>query len=203
MWEVLSAADREVRGALFESMHQDRKRVFVDWLGWDLPHHGGLEIDAYDDAAAVYLVEADPVTGLHRGSVRLLRTDRGHILADLFPDLCEGPVPRGGRIREITRMCVSPDCAPEDRRDVRRMLATMLVRHAVATGIERYTAVTDMGFLSRVAAAGWRCRALGLPRTLGGQSIGAMMIEIDGSSLSDLRASGTLLDADPRRALAA
>lgn len=203
MWEVLGTADREARGALFESMHRDRKRVFVDWLGWDVPHVDGLEIDGYDDDRAVYLIEADPVTGLHRGSVRLLRTDRGHILADLFPDLCEGPVPRGEGLREITRMCVSPDCAPEDRRDVRRMLATMLVRHAVATRLVGYTAVTEVGFLSRVAAAGWRCRALGLPREHGSTTIGALMIEIDAASLGDLRASGTLLDAEAPRGLAA
>ena len=203
MWEVLGTGDRERRGFLFESMHRDRKRVFVDWLGWDVPHQGGLEIDRYDDDAAVYLVEADPLTGLHRGSVRLLRTDRDHILADLFPDLCEGPVPRGPDVREITRMCVSPDCAPDDRRDVRRMLATMLVRHAVSNGIRGYTAVTDVGFLSRVAAAGWRCRALGLPRIHGAQTIGALMIDIDAASLSELRSSGTILDDEARRDLAA
>lgn len=202
MWEVLGADDRERRGALFESMHRDRKRVFVDWLGWDVPHCGGREIDRYDDDDAVYLVDADPETGFHRGSVRLLRTDRDHILSDLFPDLCAGPVPRGPDIREITRMCVSPDCAVDDRRDVRRMLATMLVRHALSTGIRGYTAVTDMGFLSRVAAAGWRCRALGPPRVHGSGTIGALMIDIDADSLGDLRASGTMLAEDGRRDLA-
>ena len=203
MWEALTTADRETRGNLFDSMHSARKKVFVDWLKWDVPHQGGFEIDQYDDDRATYLVHTDEETGLHVGSVRLLRTDGGHILADLFPHLCDGPVPRGERLREITRMCVSPDCPADRRRDVRRMLATAIVRHAVATGLAGYTAVTEIRFLSRVVAAGWRCRPLGLPQPHGATVIGALQIDIDAGSLGDLRTSGTLLETTTPRELAA
>ena len=190
MVETLGWRDREPRRDLFDAMHADRKRVFVDWLGWDVPHRDGLEMDAYDDEHAVYLVAVD-ATGGHLGSVRLLETERGHILADLFPTLCDGPVPRGPRIREITRMCVSPGCPPDDRLAVRKALATALVRHAHATGLEGYTAVTDLGFMSRVVAAGWKCRALGLPSEIGGQPVAALMIQIDQASIAELRSAGT------------
>lgn len=170
-------------------MHVDRRRIFVDWLGWELDLENGRERDRYDDADAVYIVVTDGGDG-HLGSVRLLPTERAHLLSDVFPHLCEGDIPRGPAIREITRMCVSPDCAPEDRVVVRRAIATALVRHAYAAGLAGYTAVTDVEFMSRVAAAGWRCRALGLPVRHGLQTIAALMIEIDDASMSELRSAG-------------
>lgn len=190
MVEMLTGRERERRSDLFASMFADRKRVFIDWLGWELPHRNDMEIDRYDDEHAVYLIVVDAF-GRHLGSVRLLDTERDHILADLFPGLCEGEVPRGPGIREITRMCVSPSCPREDRLVVRRTLATALVRHAHATGLDGFTAVTDIGFMSRVAATGWRCRALGLPAQVAGEPVAALMIEIDHGSIGELRQAGT------------
>ncbi|OYY92077.1 MAG: hypothetical protein B7Y45_00895 [Sphingomonas sp. 28-66-16] len=194
MIEMITGLDRTRRARLFEQMFADRKRVFIDWLGWDLPHRDGLEIDDYDDDEAIYLIVADK-EGAHLGSVRLLKTERGHILSDLFPTLCEGPVPVGPRIREITRMCVSPSCPAEERLRVRQMLATALVRFAHATGLEAYTAVTGVDFMTRVAAVGWRCRPLGLPIDIAGSPTAALMIEIDDSTINEMRATGTLATA--------
>ena len=192
---VLTGGDRKVEAVLLDSMHVDRRRVFVDWMGWDVPVVDGREMDSYDGADAVYLVVPDPSTGRHRASVRLLRTDRDHILTDHFAHLCDGEVPRGPRIREITRMCVSPDCPPEERTAARRALATGLVRYALATGLEAYTAVTHVDFLSRVLAAGWRCRPLGMPVGSGRDAVGALMIEIDGATAGELRWTGAMSDA--------
>ena len=93
---------------MLRAMFAARKRVFVDLLKWDVPVlDGSYEIDQFDTPAATYVVltEAD---GEHRASARLLETGGPHILADLFPQLCCGPVPRGRDTREITRFCIDP-----------------------------------------------------------------------------------------------
>src|SRR3546814_3998899 len=65
--------------------------LFVDLMRWSVPvvddHY---EIDQFDNAEAVYLIAIEG--GEHIGSMRLLSTERPHILDTLFPDLCaDGP----------------------------------------------------------------------------------------------------------------
>jgi N-acyl-L-homoserine lactone synthetase len=90
------------------NMLRDRKRVFVDLLKWKLAVvDDEYEIDQFDHAGAVYLICSD-ADGNHRGSLRLLPTTAPHILGSLFPDLCDGPVPTGPNVYELTRGCFSP-----------------------------------------------------------------------------------------------
>lgn len=184
---------------LVRAMQADRKQVFVDRLGWEVPHEGGLERDEFDDGDAVYLILRDGADGGHLGSVRLLRTDRRHLLDDVFPELCEGPAPRGPALREITRLCVSPRCPPEERRTVTRLLMTSLVEHALLCRVEGYTMMTDVGYLQRVAAAGWRCEALGMPRQIGSAMVAAIMVHVDAATPGLLRRAGTWLELPDAR----
>src|SRR5260221_8205237 len=149
---------------LFTSMHADRKRVFVDMLKWDVPHDGRFEKDQYDTDFADYLILKDSASGEHRGSVRLLPTTGPHILGDVFPFLCEGKVPRGPRIREITRLVVSPSVNRLERLPTRNALGRAMVEFGLMTGVEYYTAVCEMGFLTQLLAAGWRIDPLGMPQ---------------------------------------
>src|SRR3546814_12957996 len=85
------------------SMFADRKRLFVDLMRWSVPvvddHY---EIDQFDNAEAVYLIAIEG--GEHIGSMRLLSTERPHILDTLFPDLCaDGPTI--GRASWRERVC--------------------------------------------------------------------------------------------------
>ena len=48
MIDVLARSDSFSEAKLFQSMHADRKRVFVDMLKWDIPHDGVFEQDQYD-----------------------------------------------------------------------------------------------------------------------------------------------------------
>ena len=97
-----SATEDEVLRAMFAA----RKEIFVDLLGWDVPVlDGRFEIDQFDDEHARYLVATDP-DGRHLASARLLPTTRPHILADLYAPLCDGAVPRGPHIYEVTRFCL-------------------------------------------------------------------------------------------------
>ena len=78
--------------ATLRAMFEDRKKVFVDLLKWDVPVlDGRFEIDGFDNSHATYIIIADD-QGDHLGSARLLPTTRPHILNMLFAELCAGAV---------------------------------------------------------------------------------------------------------------
>lgn len=191
MVSVINYDNRAQHKLSLDAMFRDRKRIFIDLLKWDIPADGPHERDQFDDEEAEYLVVMDRGTGEHLGSVRLLRTDRPHILGDLFPDLCDRPVPTGASIREITRLCLSPRLRARQRREVRDRLATALIEYGLLTGITSYTGVAELGWLTQILALGWRCDPLGMPKPVGTSLLGALQIHVDANSIQLLRAAGT------------
>ena len=172
------------------SMFEARKRVFVDLLKWDLPVlDGRFEVDQFDTPEAVYLVLADESAN-HRASARLLRTDRSHILGQLFPSLCEGNIPSGLQTREITRFCIDPALCRTERRKTRNELVSALVDHALRWNITDYTAVANMPWFRQISRFGWKCRALGPPRLFGTEMLIALHIEIDDQTTGQLKDNG-------------
>ena len=162
-----------------QAMFEARKQVFVDLLGWDVPVvDGRYEIDQFDDEHAVYLIVAD-AAGEHLGSARLLPTLRPHILDSLFPDLCAGEPPRSADCFEITRFCLGRNQNAKARLETRNRLVSALAQYALDNGISAYTGVAELGWLQQILAFGWRCRPLGLPRVIGGRTLGALRIDID------------------------
>jgi N-acyl-L-homoserine lactone synthetase len=173
---------------LLRTMHEDRKRVFVDTLHWELEFDSGMEQDEFDNAAATYLVGRTS-DDTHWVSVRLLDTERPHILGSIFPYLCEGEVPIGPNIKEITRYIASPRVAASQRLLARNVMARSLIEYGHLHGITTYTAVCDIAFLSQILAAGWRCDPLGLPREVNGSIIGAFCIYVDADTISKMTGS--------------
>lgn len=209
MIRLINCENSAAYPSLVRAMHADRKRVFVDMLGWGLNHDSDLEQDRFDNADAEYLVLTDRISGDHLASMRLLHTDRPHLMTEVFPHLCEGGVLSGPEIREITRFCVAPRGRAADRRLARNMLVRSMVEYALLTGIRTFTAACNMGFLSEVLSAGWRCRPLGLPEMFDGALVGALRIDIDGDTLRSLVGSWScapvelrLADALPTKAAA-
>lgn len=191
MVSVINFDNRAQHALSLDAMFRDRKKIFIDLLKWDIPADGAHERDQFDDGDAEYLVVIDRGTGQHLGSVRLLRTDRPHILGDLFPHLCDGIVPTGNSIREITRLCLSPRLRARQRREVRDRLATALIEYGLLTGISSYTGVAELGWLTQILALGWRCDPLGLPKPVGKSLLGALQIHVDPNSIQLLRTAGT------------
>lgn len=184
------ARETDRTGAALAAMFAARKQVFVDLLGWDLPvHRGRLEIDQFDDAEAAYVL-LDEDCPAHRGSARLLGTGTSHILADLFPSLCAGPVPRGPYIREITRFCIEPGLPATDQRNVRNELVSALAHHAASTGIRTYTAVAGLAWFRQISHFGWECSALGEPRVINDETLVGLRIEIGSDVISRLAGAG-------------
>lgn len=172
------------------AMFAARKEVFVDLLKWDLPVlDGRFEIDQFDtpDARYLILLGAD---GQHRASARLLPTTGPHILGDLYPHLCDGDVPRGPRMLEISRFCLDRNQDAASRLSARNQLLTALVDHAMREGIDSYTGVAELGWLAQILRFGWQCEPLGEPQGNRGAKIGALSIRIDGRTRSRLECTG-------------
>ncbi len=188
MLHAVQGFDHPGQAALIASMFADRKRVFVDLLGWDVPHDAVSERDEFDHSDSEYLIFARGDD--HIASLRLLRTDRRHLLGSVFPGLCDGEVPSGPDIREISRFCISPRHRGPVRLQARRLLATALTEYALVCGLSAYTAVAHVSRLNNLFATGWRIRPLGLPNLEADHPAAALMIEIDTQTPQLLRRSG-------------
>lgn len=175
---------------VLKAMFAARKSVFIDLLKWDLPVlAGAFEVDQFDNENARYLVLTDG-SGRHLGSARLLPTMRPHILDSFYAGLCEAAPPRGPRIFEVTRFCLDRRLRAQERRSVRDTLVRAIADHAVAHGIETYSAIAEIAWLQQILAFGWRCRPLGPPQIIDGRTLGALRIDIDPSTPALLTAAG-------------
>lgn len=187
MVSLITVHNRSKFRASLDAMHRDRKKIFVDALKWDVPVvDGQYEIDQFDTDRAIYLVALDPKDQHHLGSVRLLPTTGPHLLSDVFPYLCDKGVPVGDDIWELTRLCTAPRKDIEPRL-IRRRLATAMCEFGLLYGINKYTCVTHVQWLSHLLALGWECEPLGEPQQVGKDVIGAMSISITPATLQLFR----------------
>lgn len=176
----------EPRAGQLDEMFEDRKRVFVDLLRWDVAVvDGRLEIDQFDNEFAVYLLVEDS-QGTHLGSARLLPTDRDHILKTIFPHLCAGSIPEGPRVREITRFCLSPRLTARERMQVRKQLVTALAQYALHAQIATYTGVAERAWFDQIAQFGWHCGALAPLTPEGSRALVGLRIDINPSTIQGL-----------------
>ncbi|MFT4053008.1 MAG: acyl-homoserine-lactone synthase [Novosphingobium sp.] len=176
---------------ILDGMHRARKQVFVDLLGWDVPVvANAFEIDQFDDDHAIYVVVSDD-DGHHDGSIRLLPSDRPHVLGSVFPFLCDDKVPTGPDVFELSRLCLSRSLRASRRLEVRNALATAVVQFALQRRIRFYSCVADSNWLSQIVLLGWTVRPLGIPQMIAGLPTGALLIEIDAGTPRKLEAAGT------------
>lgn len=175
---------------LLESMFEDRKRLFIDLLDWDLTVvDERLEIDRFDDAYATYIIAADR-SGRHLASMRLLPSTRPHLLGTLFERLCTNGVPVGPDIFEITRLCLPPNLLRSERMRLRDGLIRAMVDHALDRGINRFTGVVTARFREQILGMGWQGEALGPGQDLGGGRLGAFAVTIEPGTPAQLEANG-------------
>ena len=181
--------DRFAHANALLTMHHDRKRVFVDRFGWDLPsRESWLEVDDFDNDYAVYLVARSPDTGQHQGSVRLLPSTRPHMLAAVFPSLCACGVPVADDCWEISRLVAHPGQANGTAiLRVHRLLALALVEFAMLNGIRSYSLVTEPHRIPALLSVGWDVEPLGLPSAHMGHELQALQILIRRDTLASMR----------------
>ena len=197
MLRIVGHEARNRERTALRAMFEARKRVFIDLLKWDLPVLAGrYEVDQFDDGNAVYLIVTDE-DACHLASARLLATTRPALLDTLYPELVDGPVPRGPGVLEITRFCLSPGIGARLRRKARDALLVGLAQYALDHGIRTYTGVAEISWFEQIRRFGWDCRSLGAPRSREGRVLTALGIGIDETTISRLALNGISADGVP------
>jgi len=191
---IIGTQHRNEYADAFDTMFADRKALFVDLLGWDVPVvDGRYEIDRFDDVHAVYVVALD-TAGDHHGSLRLLPSHRPHILDTLFAPLCASGVPQGTSVWEITRLCLPSRLGAARRLAVRNQLISAMVDHALEAGIGLLTGVVEAGFRKEILAMGWLAEPLGPAMRIDGANLGAFAIHVAADTPDRLRWTGIYQD---------
>ena len=179
MIKFVTNKNRHLYKDLLDQMHRDRKLVFVDWLKWDVPVVDGREVDQYDTVDAIYLIDADPETGAHIASLRLLPCSVPTLMAEHFADMVESPVANDDSVWEMTRLCANP--AIEDKLvqwTGRKNVTIAAVEFALMRDIRQLIFVTHTSWVPTLLSVGWDIELLGLPRKDGDDTIAAMRINI-------------------------
>lgn len=189
MIDLVFPEERQLFASALLQMYHDRKRVFVDELGWQLKSPGSwLELDDYDNEMAVYLLARDGVTGDHMGSVRLLPTTGAHMMAGVFPDLCLNGVIRSQSTWEISRLVATMNGRVGTRLlRIHRMLALALVEFALHNDIDSYVLVAESQRVPALLSVGWQVTPLSMPTEHSGELIEALKIHIDADTLPRMR----------------
>ena len=161
------------------AMFEARKQVFVDLLQWDVPVlEGRYEVDQFDDEHAD-LSDRRRRGRHHLGSAPAAADDAAAHPRQLFPELCAATAAARRRLSRDHPLLPRPRrrCASSGAKPATAWSRPSL-RYALENGIATYTGVAEMAWLQQILAFGWRCRPLGLPRSVGGRMLGALRIEI-------------------------
>jgi acyl-homoserine lactone synthase len=165
-----------------------RYRVFVEERGWRaLAKPDGLEIDQFDNEHAVHMLYIEHGTVL--GYQRMLPTTRPHLLSEVMPELCEGEHPVGAHIWEWTRFCVERGLREKGRAvcPITNMLLAAAVEWGMECGISKLIIETNPTWLLRMIQLHFRLMQLGLPHTMQGQDIIAVIISFDSRTRARLQ----------------
>jgi N-acyl-L-homoserine lactone synthetase len=170
-------------------MHHDRKRVFVDQLGWQLPTAGSwLEVDEFDNEYTVYLIASSEHDDRHLASVRLLPTTRPHMLNTIFANLSDGGPVVGEDVWESSRFTIAPlGLRGTEVMRLSQYLALAHVEFALLNDIRRYTMIGEIHRVATVCAMGWKVRPLCLPTACGAKKVVSMEVSIDEDTLPKMR----------------
>jgi N-acyl-L-homoserine lactone synthetase len=184
---LVNAENRQLFAADLVEMHRQRKRVFVDANGWNVPVVGDMEIDCYDSANTTYLIAKAEADGPVLASVRLLPTVTPHLMTDLFVAACNGAVPRGPTVWEASRFCAMPADSGRTRVELLWEIIGAVMEAALLFGIEQVTFVANAALLPLAVNCGWDAKVLGPTLPDGRDEITAVAVKITPEGLREVR----------------
>ncbi len=185
---VLSGEEAAYHPGLMEQVYRLRHDVFVDELEWkDLARDDRLERDQFDRPDAVHhiCVRNDKVVGYQR----MLPTMEPHLLTDVFPELCEGPPPRGHNIYELTRYCVA-SAYREGRRGVSSVGSELMagfVEWGMDLDVDNVIIEFEAIWVLRALQLKFLVQPLGFETKIGKQKIVATKLGFNDTTLNSIR----------------
>jgi N-acyl-L-homoserine lactone synthetase len=185
---IVNAENRAIFERDLLQMHLQRKAVFVEGLGWNVPVVNDLEIDCYDRADTMYLVAKQDLSGPVLASVRLLPTLGPHMMTDLFAAACCGETPRAATIWEVSRFCAAP--ALHNRRARMQLLWEILcgvLETALLFDLDHVTFQANRALLPLMLNCGWHAVPLGPTLSDGNDKVTAVRATITPEALRTVR----------------
>ena len=203
MIRILNGKTRAQQPEAADDMFRLRKRVFHDFLKWDVKTEGEWEIDNYDQANPLYVLSYAPDTGRLRGALRLLPTLGPNMLDDTFPILLgDNPEIRSASVWESSRFCIEPEISQDRASNQVTVAAAELMcgvgELGLASGISHIVTVTDV-FLERMfRRMGCPGERIAEPHRIGSVFAVAVAWEVTPDLLSRMKAvaaiEGTVLE---------
>lgn len=183
--------DLEPYATLIEDSYRLRHQVYVHERGWKgLDRPDGREIDQFDTEDATYLVWTDE-TNRVLGGVRLISTDKPHLMSDVFPEIATfAPVPRRTDVWEMTRFFSVRD--PSGRVPRNTVIGDVLCgmfEFGLHHGLTAISVVCDTFFLPRYLEMGIHATPIGLPTPYPEGICIACVLPVDHSQLAAARNS--------------
>ncbi len=149
-----------------------RKQVFVDELGWDIPHNDEVEMDQYDTPIARYslvLKDGEVVGGARAMATTAVWGEHTYMLRDAFVGKLDHIPPHvmsveitNPRVWECTRLVISPKLTTAAERSLcLAMLTDGLVDMALEAGAEELICLSSISVMRVLRGLGYNCTRIG------------------------------------------
>lgn len=163
MTEIITRTNRYLYDDIMEDMFEQRYRVLIKGLGWNVPGcEVGRDVDAFDAEDTVYIIECHPDTGQLIASSRLNPTTKPHLMSEVFPHQCElRGVPQADTIWELSRVVYDPERMQGQLfKKTRAALKLAITEFCLATGIQALTWLSRREMFASTTTF-WSTRPLG------------------------------------------
>ena len=161
-----------------------RHKVFIEYLGWQLAAHDGMERDQFDRTDTLYVVARDEMGGVC-GCARLMPSTRPYLLSEIFPQLQNGALPpRSPEVWELSRFAAvdfnanTTSALGQFSSPVTLRLLEEAIACAAARGARRLITVSPIGIERLLRRAGFHAHRAGPPMIIDGHPIFACWIEV-------------------------
>lgn len=192
MIDAFSVETAHLLGDALPALHRLRHKIFVERHGYQVPTFRGMEWDAFDTPAAVYLLWRDDLQQV-RAIARLIPTTFPYMIKELWPELIYGhELPCRPDVWEVTRLGVDRTLAPALRRRVLGEMMCGCGEFGRKMGIGEYYLVTHPRVIRSIEVYGCRVKLLGQTRSIGQCVVNAAAIEVSDAAIATLRRTYSL-----------
>lgn len=149
-----------------------RKKVFVDDLGWDIPHDDAYEMDQYDTPVAHYSLvlndgrvvggaRAMPTTAIWGSHTYMLRDAFSGKLTHIPPEVMSVEI-ASPKVWECTRLVISDSLKTQaERSECLALIVDGLVETARARGADELICLSSLMLMRALRQLGYDVRQLG------------------------------------------
>ena len=165
-----------------------RHEIFVEEKGWeDIRRSNGLEIDQFDNEHAIHMLHYDDNQLV--GYQRLLPTTQPYLLSEVYPELCDEPIPNDCHTWEWTRFAVAKEYRKGGRKlsRVGNLLLSGIVEWGLANDVDSVVIEMNPVWLLRLVQLRFKVYPLGFSKNISGEETLAVRAIFNQQTLEQLQ----------------